>query len=128
MQNDDKEPQGQGGNAWMKNMLVVFAIVGALFLFVSLFDGGMRDARASDTIAYSDFLAKVADGSVKDVVISDNNITGKIGSDQNFNTVSPGDPQLVQRLQDKGVRFRAKPEEQTVDLAAAAVPGGCPSC
>ena len=25
MQNDDKEPQGNG-NAWMKNMLVVFAI------------------------------------------------------------------------------------------------------
>ena len=78
MQNDDKEPQGNG-NAWMKNMLVVFAIVGALFLFVSLFDGGMRDSRAGDTIAYSDFLAKVDDGSIKDVVIADNVISGKIG-------------------------------------------------
>ena len=30
-------------------------------------------ARAGDTIAYSDFLSKVDDGSVKDVVIADNN-------------------------------------------------------
>ncbi|WP_419827522.1 ATP-dependent zinc metalloprotease FtsH [Sphingomonas sp.] len=112
---DDKNPQGgpPGGNAWMKNMLVVFGIVGALFLFVSLFDGGMRDGRAGEVIPYSDFLAKVDDGSVKDVVISGDSITGKLGGDQSFRTYSPGDTGLVQRLQTKGVRFRAKPEEQT---------------
>ena len=115
MQNDDKEPQGGGtGNAWMKNMLVVFAIVGALFLFVSLFDGGMRDGRGSDTIAYSEFLSKVDDGSVKEVSIADNVITGKIGSDQTFRTISPpSDPQLVDRLQNKGIKFSVKPDEQT---------------
>ena len=112
MNNDDKEPQGNS-NAWMKNMLVVVAIIGALFLFLSLFDGGVRDGRAGDTIPYSDFLAKVDDGGVKDVVISDNVISGKLGNDQSFHTYSPGDPQLVQRLQEKGVSFRAKPEEQT---------------
>jgi len=118
MQNDDKDPQGNGGggggNAWMKNMLVVFAIVGALFLFVSLFNGGMGDNRQGTTIAYSDFLSKVDDGSVKEVSIADNVITGKIGSDQAFRTISPpSDPQLVDRLQKKGIKFSVKPEEQT---------------
>ena len=111
--NDDgKDPQGAPGG-WMKNMLVVVAIVGALFLFVSLFDGGMRNGRTGDAIPYSDFLAKVDDGSVKDVVIAGDVISGKMGADQAFRTYSPGDTTLVQRLQSKGVRFRAKPEEQT---------------
>ena len=115
MQNDDKDPQGSGngGNAWMKNMLVVFAIVGALFLFVSLFNGGMDGVRAGDTIPYSEFLSKVDDGSVKEVTIADNVITGKYGSDQQFRTISPSDPQLVDRLQQKSIKFSVKPEEQT---------------
>ncbi|MBA2932760.1 ATP-dependent metallopeptidase FtsH/Yme1/Tma family protein [Sphingomonas sp. CGMCC 1.13654] len=114
MQNDDKDPQGNGGggNAWMKNMLVVFAIVGALFLFVSLFNNGMGDSRASQTIPYSEFLSKVDDGSVKEVTIADNVITGKYAGDQGFRTISPNDNELVDRLQRKSIKFSVKPEEQ----------------
>src|ERR1700761_4935384 len=117
MQNHDKDPQGSGGgnggNAWMKNMLVVFAIVGALFLFVSLFNGGMGDSRQSTTIPYSEFLSKVDDGSVKEVTIADNVITGKYAGDQTFRTISPNDNELVDRLQKKSIKFSVKPEEQT---------------
>ncbi len=116
MQNDDKDPQnggnGGGGNAWMKNMLVVFAIVGALFLFVSLFNNGMGDSRSNQTIPYSEFLSKVDDGSIKDVTIADNVITGKIGADQTFRTISPNDPNIVDRLQSKNIKFSVKPAEQ----------------
>ncbi|WP_380874935.1 ATP-dependent zinc metalloprotease FtsH [Sphingomonas sp. DBB INV C78] len=105
---DDKEPQG---NPWMKSLLIWVGILLALVAFVSMFDSTSRRSDA-DAIPYSEFLTHVDEGTVKDVEIAGDVVTGKLTNDQAFRTIAPSDPQLVQRLADKGVSFRAKAEEQ----------------
>ncbi|WP_156680983.1 ATP-dependent zinc metalloprotease FtsH [Sphingomonas profundi] len=106
--NDDKEPQA---NPWMKSLLIWVGILLALVLFVSMFDSSSRTAEGS-SIAYSEFLARVDEGTVKNAEIAGNVISGKLTNDQSFRTYAPTDANLVDRLKDKGVEFRAKPEEQ----------------
>ena len=107
---EDKEPQG---NPWMKSLVIWGGVILAVLLFASMFDSSARQARSGEQIAYSEFLNRVDEGSVKDVEISGDQVTGKFTNDSSFRTYSPGDPQLVQRLADKGVSFRGRPEEQT---------------
>ena len=106
--NDDKEPQA---NPWMKSLLIWAGILLALVLFVSMFDNSTRQTDAS-SIAYSEFLARVDEGTVKNAEIAGNVISGKLTNDQSFRTYAPTDAGLVDRLTEKGVEFRAKPEEQ----------------
>ena len=107
---EDKEPQN---NPWMKSLLIWVGILLGLVLFVSLFDSSARTMGGGDSIAYSDFLQRLDEGSVKDVEIAGEAVSGKFTNDATFHTYSPNDPQLVQRLAEKGVRFQARPEEQT---------------
>ncbi len=106
--NDEKEPQT---NPWMKSLLIWVGILLALVLFVSMFDSSSRTADGS-SIPYSEFLARVDEGTVKSAEIAGNVVSGKLSNDQSFRTYAPSDPQLVDRLTAKGVEFRAKPEEQ----------------
>jgi cell division protease FtsH len=63
--NDDKEPQGI--NPMMKSLLIWAGILLLIGVFVSVFDTKSRDAK-TDGIAYSEFLSKVEEGSVKEIV------------------------------------------------------------
>ena len=111
--NDDKQPQGGGSNPWVKSLLIWVGILLALVLFVSMFDGAARQTEAN-TIAYSDFNARVRDGSVKSLVINGDVISGKLSDDKAFSTIIVNkDPGLVDRLSAAGVDYRAKAEEQT---------------
>ena len=104
----DKEP----GNNWMKSLAIWAAILLGLVIFVQLMGGGSTQAR--DTIAYSDFLNRVEEGSVKQVIIGKEEITGRTTNNETFRTNSPpSDPQLVTRLRERGVSFSAAPEPQT---------------
>jgi cell division protease FtsH len=62
-------------------------------------------------IAYSDFIAKVEEGSVKDIKISDNVVSGTLSNGEAFRTYKPADPQLIERLTKANVKFSAEPEE-----------------
>ena len=105
----DKEPSG---NTWMKSLAIWAAILLGLVIFVQLMGGGASQTR--DTIAYSDFLNKVDEGSVKQVIIGKEEITGRTTNNETFRTNSPpSDPQLVTRLRERGVSFSAAPEPQT---------------
>src|SRR5437868_7001509 len=106
---EQKEPSG---NPWMKSLFIWVGVLLALFVFVAMFDSASRTSAAT-SIGYSDFLSRVAEGTVRDVEISGDQVSGTLTNDTPFRTYSPGDPQLVDRLAAKGVKFRAKPEEQT---------------
>ena len=109
--NDNDKQQPEGPNPWMKSLMVWVGILAALALFVTLINP--RDtASQGEQIAYSDFLNRVDEGSVQRVEIAPDLITGTLANDQRFRTVAPNDPQLIGRLQQKGVRFSAKPKEQ----------------
>ncbi len=110
--NDDQP----NGNPWMKSLMVWGGIFLALFFVVSLF--GSRGDTSGAAMRYSDFRAKVAEGSVAEVQISTDRITGRLKNGEAFNTVPiPNDTSLPQLLQDNEVRYAGKaPEEPNILL------------
>ena len=64
-------------------------------------------------IPYSDFRASVAEGKVRDVQVGQERITGTLKNDQQFATIPvPGDAGLTKLLQDNGVRYAGKAQEE----------------
>ncbi len=114
MSDDNKDPQGQGGggNPWMKSLFIWAGILLALVLFVQIIDGGNRTGQG-EGIAYSDFLTRVDEGTVKSVTIGKDIVSGELTNGEKFRTYAPQDVQLVDRLKEKGVAFSAEPEQQT---------------
>ncbi len=72
---EDKEPQG---NPWMKSLFIWAGILLALVIFVQLVEGGR--GTASTGMSYSEFLNRVDDGSVKQVVIGKDVVSGELAS------------------------------------------------
>ncbi len=115
MNDNDRQPSGDnggGGNPWMKSLLIWVGILAALALFVTLFDGRSTTAQGN-TMAYSAFLDRVDEGTVKDVNISRDMITGTLSSGDKFRTYPINDPNLVKTLREKNVTISARPEEGT---------------
>ncbi len=104
---DDKGPTM---NPWMRSVLIWVGILAALALFVSIFDNRSTDSKAN-TIAYSEFITKIDEGTVKEIVKSGDIINGTLKNGDAFRTYAISDPMLTDRLSKAGVRFGAKPEE-----------------
>ena len=88
----------------------------ALWLFIALIVFGLfnlfstnNTERNSINLTYSQFLDEVEIGSVKDVVIKGNNISGAFDDGRQFKTYAANDPTLVERLNDRGVNISAAP-------------------
>ena len=71
--------------------------------------------RKGTDIAYSEFLEAVEKGTVSEVVLAGNRITGTYRdagtAGAAFSTFAPEDAALVGKLRDKGVKFRARPAD-----------------
>jgi len=112
---DDNKQRGpdKGGptpNPWMKSLLIWVAILLGMALFVTTIDGRQASG-GGDQIAYSAFLDKVDEGSVRDVNISRDIITGTTTSGEKFRAYPIADSTLVPKLREKGVTISAKPED-----------------
>ncbi|HVY20973.1 MAG TPA: ATP-dependent zinc metalloprotease FtsH [Bauldia sp.] len=60
-------------------------------------------------IAYSRFISDVDQGRVRDVTIAGQQITGTYSDGSAFQTFAPDDPDMVKKLEDRGVSIAAKP-------------------
>jgi cell division protease FtsH len=108
---DNREPDNNGSNPWVKSLLVWGGIFLALLLVVSMF-GGPRTAGGTQ-IGYSDFIQRVKVGTVEDVQISTDQISGKLKNGETFTTVPVADDtRLTQLLDDNGVRYTGAPKEE----------------
>ncbi|MFN3388861.1 MAG: ATP-dependent metallopeptidase FtsH/Yme1/Tma family protein, partial [Allosphingosinicella sp.] len=107
----EKDPQGPG-NPWMKSLFIWAGILLALILFVQIVGGGDRTAGQS-AISYSEFLDKVDEGSVKQVAIGKDVISGKLSNGDSFRTNAIPDPELTRRLRERSVEFTGQSEQQT---------------
>ncbi|HMT43006.1 MAG TPA: ATP-dependent zinc metalloprotease FtsH [Chakrabartia sp.] len=105
--NDENPPPS---NAWMRSLAIWMAILMSLALIVSLMDGRARE-NDPGAIAYSEFLGKVDEGSVREVVMVGDVISGTTTNGEKFKVYAVSDPSLTQRLAEKRVRFSGKPEE-----------------
>jgi cell division protease FtsH len=87
---------------------VIIALL--LVVLFNLFQPGASRNTATQ-VAYSDFVSEVNNGHVRDVVIQGRTVSGQLNDGRGFQTYTPEDPSLVNRLTDKGVRVIAKPED-----------------
>ena len=93
--------------------LALWAIIAVLLIALfNLFNqGGAQTRGATSEVAYSEFLRAVDAGRVKSVTIAGDRISGNYtDSSSSFQTYSPGDQGLVQRLESKNVTINARPE------------------
>jgi cell division protease FtsH len=92
-----------------RNLALWVIIALLLVVLFNLFQP--NTTRQAAPLAYSDFITDINQGHVKDVVIQGRVVDGTLSDGRAFQTYTPDDPSLVQRLTDKGVRVVAKPED-----------------
>jgi cell division protease FtsH len=100
-------------NNFTKN-LALWVIIGLLLIALfNLFQNPSgRGPQAN--LAFSDFLAEVENGRVRDVTIQGNTIAGHFSDGRSFSTYAPEDPNLVNRLTEHGVRITAAPVDDSM--------------
>jgi cell division protease FtsH len=106
---DDKGPSM---NPWMRSLAIWIAILAALALFVSMFDGRSSDAN-NKAMSYSELVSKVESGSVKAVVQTGDVLTGELKSGEAFRVIKVDDPDFAKRMLANGVQVSGKAEEGT---------------
>ena len=65
-----------------------------------------------NNIIFSEFLSEVDNGRVVQVEIQGNKINGVMSNGKKFSTYSPNDPNLIEKLSDKGVSISAAPIDE----------------
>jgi cell division protease FtsH len=91
--------------------LVMWAII--VFLTIGLYNmfKHPQDIQQKNNISFSEFLKEVDNGRVVQVDIKGSNISGVLSDGKNFETYAPNDPNLVEKLSNKGVGITATPTE-----------------
>ena len=70
-----------------------------------------QNIQQKNDISFSEFLKEVDNGRGAQVNIEGNNISGILSDGKNFTTYAPNDPNLVEKLSNKGVGITATPTE-----------------
>ena len=77
-----------------------------------MFKNPQGSVNQKNNIIFSEFLTEVDNGRVVQVEIQGKNIKGVMSNGEMFNTYAPDDPNLIQKLSDKGVSISASPIEE----------------
>ena len=102
-------------NNFGRNLALWVIVALLLVALFNLFQPSSTAQRGAQQVAYSDFLNEVGAGHVRDVVIQGRTVSGQLTDGRTFQTYTPEDPNLVNRLTEKGVRVVARPEESDVN-------------
>ena len=90
--------------------IALFAMI--ILMMVMLFRTTDQTKSSSVSVSYSDFLNMVESGSITQVTIQGDRISG-ISARGPFKTFVPKDPDLINLLRSKGVKISAKPAEDS---------------
>ena len=96
-------------NPFYKNLALWLVIS---LMMVMLFQIFKQPDRSSASVGYSDFLSMVESGSVSNVTIQGDNISG-MSAQGPFKTYAPKDPELIGLMRSKGVKISVKPQEDS---------------
>jgi cell division protease FtsH len=101
----------------MKNFsknIALWIIIG--LLLVSLFNlfQNSSNNKSSSKISFSDFIAATEAGNVSEVHIIGNNVEGYLDNGRPFTTYSPNYPNLVDKLNEYGVKISASPADKSM--------------
>ncbi len=97
-------------NPFYKNLALWLVISLMMVMLFQIFKQPDRSSRVG--VSYSDFLTMVDSGSVNQVTIQGENISG-MSTQGPFKTYAPKDPELISLLRSKGVKITAKPQEDS---------------
>ncbi len=93
-----------------KNLALWLVISLMMILLFNLFN---QPRASQEKVIFSDFLAALEKGEVKEVTIQGHNIYGRYSNLKEFRTFAPNYPDMIKALTDKNVRITAKPEEDS---------------
>jgi cell division protease FtsH len=82
-------------------------------LGLMIFSVFSKSYRGEPEIIFSEFMAAVERGEVREVMLQGNNIQGKYRNGEQFRTFAPDDPELMKSLRDKQVKIAAKPDDES---------------
>jgi cell division protease FtsH len=83
-----------------------------IIIAISIIDYYSSRTVTKQEVSYTQFLKQVNDQNVERVTIVDNTIKGKLKDGQEFTTITPNDPTLINSLRDKGVDIKAEQPPQ----------------
>ena len=93
--------------------LAMWAIIIVLTIgLYNMFKNPTGSINQTNKIIFSEFLDEVENGRVVQVEIQGNNIRGILSDGNNFTTYSPNDPNLIEKLSDRGVSISAAPIDE----------------
>ena len=90
----------------MKNIAMWAIIVFLTIGLYNMFKNPQTNIRGGDKVIFSEFLTSVENGEVLKVEIQGNNIKGVYSNGNSFTTYSPNDPNLIEKLSEKGAVFQ----------------------
>jgi len=101
----------------MKNFsknIILWIVIGLLLIALfNLFQGGSSN-RSIPEISFSDFIAATESGNVSEVNIIGNNVKGYFDDGRAFTTYSPNYPNLIDKLNQNGVKISAEPSDKSM--------------
>ncbi|SVC86829.1 uncharacterized protein METZ01_LOCUS339683, partial [marine metagenome] len=99
-------------NMNFKNLVMWAVIVFLTIGLYNMFKNPQASISQKQNIIFSEFLSEVENGRVVQVEIQGNNIRGIMSNGEKFTTYSPNDPNLIEKLSDKGVSISAAPLDE----------------
>ena len=96
----------------LKNLAMWAVIVFLTVGLYNMFKNPQNLSNKKDTIIFSEFLSEVDNGRGVEVQIQGNNIYGTLANGNKFSTYSPNDPNLIEKLTDRGVSISAAPIDE----------------
>lgn len=107
-----KKIKGAGPSGFNRNLLIWLLIAGLLMIFYEISAGAHS---ASQRVAFSDFLSRIQNGQVTDVVIRGDIIEGHSSDGAKFNTLTPPNyTGLVDKLSQNNIKFEVFPADSAV--------------
>jgi cell division protease FtsH len=99
-------------NTNLRNFAIWVVIVLSIVALVNLFQSNQMSGRRASEISYSEMLSGVDSGAITEVEIRGHRISGMDrNKNATFTTVAPDDPNLIERLNRKGVKITARQSE-----------------
>ena len=95
-----------------KNLAMWAIIVFLTMGLYNLFKNPQNTSSQNNNITFSKFLEEVDNGRVVQVNIQGNSIKGVYSNGKNFNTYSPNDPNLIEKLTERNVSISASPIDE----------------
>jgi cell division protease FtsH len=89
--------------------LALWMVIG--LIVIVLFNVFQASQPSRDKLVFSDFLKRVEQGEVREVLIRGKVVTGKLADGNTFRTFTADYPDLIKALKDKGVKIAVEPDD-----------------